>query len=185
MLTLNAPIRVPPPASAPLEVMFFLSPGTHRVQLLFDPPMEMVTTIRVPMPPSVAAEEPPPPPNSMAITIPGPDKVRPIHPAAELIVERTEWDSGTLSQACARSFPQVARLLVGEGSLTLLVRVEVDGRASQTQIVQSSGDVLRDTTVDACVLSHGEFEPTLVEGQSAASWQRIHWAHRASLAVAR
>jgi hypothetical protein len=179
MLILNNSVRVPTRVSAPLQILILASPRvTHPVRLLSEPPKIMVTLIRIPMPVGVVDDEPPPQPNVMAITVPSADQARPIHPAAEMIAESVEWDSGPLSQKCALSFPQIAQHLMAARPLILLVLVEEDGRPSQTRIIQSSGDELRDKTVDACVLSRGEYEPTVVDGRATASWQRIRWLHR-------
>ena len=181
----RSPCPCPRSESSPLEIVYLFRPDTRPPRLSFELRKPLVIPIRAPLPRSVIAEEPLlPTPSSLAITVPRSDEVRPTHAAAEIFVEKTEWDSGELGQTCARTFPQVARLLVGEGSVVLLALVEEDGRPSQTQVVQSSGDALRDQSVNACVLSFGKFEPALVKGRATASWERIHWTHRASMANA-
>jgi Gram-negative bacterial TonB protein C-terminal len=175
-------IRAIQQSSPPLEITFLLSPDSDQVSLLLDPPKLFVTKIHPSTPPGVAISEASlQVPSSVAITIPGPGQPRPEHPAAPPLIERIEWDSGALSHACARTFPQVASFLVGVGSVTLLALVEEDGHPSQTKVVMSSGDALRDKAVDGCVLSLGEFEPASVGGRPTASWQRIHWAHHSSM----
>ena len=172
------PRKVLQPISEPLEVMFYLSPESHTLTLRLDPPAKLVTIIKASLPTSIDVEDSPSPSNIMAITVPSADQARPQRPLAAVIIEKTEWDTGILSQACARAFPQIARYLVGTPSLTLQVRVEEDGRVSESRVIMSSGDSLRDSVVDSCVLSHGEYEPQLVEGHAIASWQRIRWIHQ-------
>jgi hypothetical protein len=165
------------PTSEPVELLSLLSPQSKPIRLQIDLPMKIATRIQASVPTGVSIEEPPQPLDTMAITVPNAVRDRPIRPPAAEVPEITEWDSGQLSQSCARFFPQVARYLVGEGSATLQVLVEQDGRISQTRLVQSSGDESRDATIKACVLLHGEYTPSREAGVAVASWYRVHWNH--------
>jgi len=169
----------------PLELLSFLSIDSKPVRLAIDMPAPIQTRIQVSMPIAVIVGQPLPPPNFMAITVPGTDQVRPIHLPVAVLLEKTEWDSGVLSQSCARAFPQAAHYLVGEGSAALQVFVEEDGRISQTRLVQSSGDESRDQTISACVLLYGEYEPVRAAGVATATWQRVNWIHGTLGAIGR
>jgi hypothetical protein len=176
-LLLNPPITHLQTPSSFLEIAYLVPPEARK-RLSFELPKALVAPIRVSMPRDLVIEADQPPPNSVAITVPSTDQMRPTTPHVEMIVDRTERDSGALSQACARAFPPVARLLVGQNAIVLLARVTEYGAPSETTVVESSGDATRDETVNACVRTHGEFPPSLVDGRPVASWQRIHWVHQ-------
>ena len=183
-LSLRPTARFSQPAPTGVEVFFVSTPNVQTKRWALDVPLKIKTRISVQLPHFEVAQEVLSPPQSMAITIPVADKARPVHPAAPITPDLTEWDAGLLSQSCARSFSAVAGYLTGESSLMLQIFVEEDGRVSRATVAQSSGDELRDATIRACVLTHGEFQPTLVEGRPVASWQRLHWAHRKATAIA-
>jgi hypothetical protein len=58
--------------------------------------------------------------------------------------------------------------------LTLLVRVEKDGRISDSKIEVSSGTPRVDQAAQRCLVAHGVLEPHRVNGEPIPSWQRVH-----------
>ena len=61
-------------------------------------------------------------------------------------------------------------------ALILLVRVEKDGRVSDSRIEAGSGEQRLDEAATRCFLAHGVLTPRRLNGAPVASWQRVHWA---------
>jgi hypothetical protein len=186
MLLISSHVRIARAPFSSLEIVALRAPDKSSRRFVMDPPKLMAMTIQLPRLSAVISDDEPVKtlPISLAITVPNPDQSRPIHHPPQIPLDKTEWDSDRLSQTCARAFPQAAHFLIGSSPVVLLVFVEEDGHPSQAQVIQSSGDARRDQSVNDCVLSFGEFDPIFEQGQASASWQRIHWAHRASMAIA-
>ncbi|MGA2779119.1 MAG: energy transducer TonB [Steroidobacteraceae bacterium] len=60
--------------------------------------------------------------------------------------------------------------------VTLLVRVDKDGRVTDTRVEAGSGVSRIDDSARACLREHGLLTPQRVHGASVASWQRVHWS---------
>jgi TonB family protein len=65
---------------------------------------------------------------------------------------------------------------VREPDLTLLVRVEQDGRVTDSRVEVGSGDARLDNSALGCLREHGLLTPQQLHGESVASWQRVHWS---------
>jgi TonB family protein len=64
--------------------------------------------------------------------------------------------------------------------VTLLVRVERDGRVTDSEIEIGSGVPRMDEAAARCLLAHGALSPRRINGAPVASWQRVHWPARSS-----
>jgi protein TonB len=58
--------------------------------------------------------------------------------------------------------------------ITLLVRVESDGRVTDSRVEAGSGQQRLDEAAQRC-LRNGSFEPRRINGAPVASWLRVHW----------
>jgi TonB family protein len=59
--------------------------------------------------------------------------------------------------------------------MSILIRVEPDGRVSDTRIETGSGDTRADADAQRCLTAFGAFPPSRSQGQPIASWQRLRW----------
>jgi len=178
VLILSAAVRAAYPAKNVLQVRLI---PPDQTRLLKPPPEPAPPQVPAPspMPPPVAARDSPAPVTSfMAVTSPsrGEAGVEPNAPVD--VVEAMDFDTDTLRERCVRAYPDAAPDLEVDGTLTLMVRVEPNGRPSETKIVVSSGSSPLDEAVGACFLSLGTFEPVTVDGQGVRSWQRVMWRRR-------
>ncbi len=94
---------------------------------------------------------------------------------ADRLREETALDVGALSTACARAYPESAADLDLPGTVTLLVRVEANGRPSEVKVVSPSGSEGLDESAAACLMALGEFEPLAADGHAMPSWRRLQW----------
>jgi TonB family protein len=95
--------------------------------------------------------------------------------AAAPFAASMDFEATALSAACVRKYPATAPLLEATRTLTLLVKIEADGRPSATRIERSSGMPAFDDAVSACVLSTGRFAPRSGAGRTLAPWLRLVW----------
>jgi hypothetical protein len=88
--------------------------------------------------------------------------------------EASDDDLHTLRTICGHiGFPPVA---AQSPAITLLVRVERDGRVSDSRIELGSGTQRFDESVQQCLSDYGWLTPQRVNGQPISSWQRLRWA---------
>jgi hypothetical protein len=59
--------------------------------------------------------------------------------------------------------------------MSILIRVETDGRVSDSRIETGSGDARADADAERCLRAYGAFRPARSQGQPIASWQRFRW----------
>jgi TonB family protein len=178
VLLLNAVVRGGPPPNNVLQVMLVSLDERRPPEPLPEPAPPEVPPVSTP---SIAAEDAPSTPALfMAVTTPGRPDARAAPDAPVPVVEAVDFDADTLTERCARAYPDSAADLEVAGTPTLLVRVEPNGRPSQTKIVISSGSSPLDEAVGACFLSLGTFEPVMVNGRAVGSWRRVIWRRRLS-----
>jgi len=122
--------------------------------------------IQVPTLPRLGAIEAAPP--EMAISIsPATDVVITTANSAEsAIVARRCLARRSISGPPARSFRD----------MSILIRVEPDGRVSDTRVETGSGDARADVDAQRCLTDYGAFPPSRSQGHAIASWQRLRWA---------
>jgi len=94
-------------------------------------------------------------------------------PFERLIPEAQARNPITLREFCDR----LARSErpADSGSVVLMIRVEPDGRVSDSRIEQSSGSAHLDEVALTCVSEGGVYEPRHLGIATVASWQRTHW----------
>jgi TonB family protein len=116
-------------------------------------------------------------PIPVAIETPGSILKRggPAGPTFERRISEAQAQNGEfLQQYCS----QEARQVTGtdpSGTVVLMIRVEADGRVSDSRIEESVGASGRDEIAQSCITQMGVFEPHRKGDQTVASWQRIHW----------
>lgn len=99
-----------------------------------------------------------------------------ISPAtAVLIGEANGKDIEEIVGFCAVNKVVSARHADHAAAPIVLVKVEKDGRVSDSRIEKGSGVPRMDEEVVRCLLAHGVFGPYRVDGAPIASWQRVHW----------
>lgn len=125
---------------------------------------------------SPAIEGTPAPIAAMAIPIPAPGEAR---PSATIVIEEAGFDTQALSLRCETAYPNTSADLSLPGSTTMLVRVEHDGRPSETKIILSSGSDTFDQAATACILSLGLFEPGDDAMGRVATWRKLVWSNEA------
>ena len=131
-----------------------------------------------------ALDVPPPELAAVPLTLPSlPQLPRPpaeialsIAPSADLLIE--DANTANIDQAVALcrangSVPASPTKLASP--LTLLARVEKDGRVSDSKIEIGSGSRRWDEAASHCLLDHGSLMPRRVNGALLVSWQRVHW----------
>jgi len=163
---------VPPPLSAPssgipLEVFAVARPPSIRLaELGADLPQPE------PPPPIIAARLPslaiPAAATEIAITISQSTAVT-ISEANPMEVANVVLRCGTARRAASASGGR------GPG-MTLLVRVEQDGRVTDSRVEVGSGNERLDESARSCLREHGVLTPQQIRGVSVASWQRVHWS---------
>jgi TonB family protein len=178
VLLLNATVRGGLPPNNLLQVMLIAPDETRPPEPLPEPtPPEAPPMSTAAL--AIAGEDAPSTPASfMAVTTPGRDAARGTPDAALPVVEAINFDTDALKERCALAYPESAADLEVDGSLTLLVRVEPNGRPSETKIVASSGLPELDDAVGACLLSLGSFEPVMANEHAVGSWRRVTWRRR-------
>ena len=125
---------------------------------------------------SPAIEGTPAPIAAMAIPIPAPGEAP---PSATIVIEEAGFDTQALSLRCETAYPNTSADLSLPGSTTMLVRVERDGRPSETKIILSSGSDTFDQAATACILSLGLFEPGDDAMGRVATWRKLVWSNDA------
>ncbi len=122
--------------------------------------------IDIPAPDLLAA----PPPSPTTPRLPKSDQG-----LIEIAVSISAATDVLISEANVRD---VQRALEGCGAdksaVTLLVRVEMDGRVSDSRI-EAAGAPPAAGAVQRCLLAHGVLTPRRVNGAAVISWQRVHW----------
>jgi hypothetical protein len=171
---------------ASVGAWLWLSPSAPRV---LQPPLESLVLLD-PVPAPAAAHQ-----DLMAET-PPPDLLpttpillkRPNLPQEpkEIAVSVSATTDVLIGEANAREVEEVLKSCSGAKTraalpsdrsteITLLVRVEKDGRVSDSKIEAGSGAQRIDEAVQRCLLAHGILTPRRVGTAPVASWQRVHW----------
>jgi protein TonB len=127
-------------------------------------------------PPEIHIETPPPPPKSTAITVVTP--VKPVAPppapvpVAEAVRIMPKIDAKRSQEL---EYPPTSRRLGEQGSVTLQVLVDIDGRVVEVKLVQSSGfDRLDQAALDG-VRTNYRFAAGTVDGKPQQMWYTIKY----------
>jgi len=122
-------------------------------------------------PPEIHIETPPPPPKSTAITVVTPEKPVAPPPAPVPVVEGvrvTPKIDAKRSQEL--EYPPTSRRLGEQGSVTLQVLVDTDGRVLDAKLVQSSGFERLDQAALDGVRGSYRFLPGTIDGKPQQMW---------------
>ncbi len=102
---------------------------------------------------------------AIAVTPPSSDGV---------ILETAPADAAELARTCAANTVQRSRdLRPTPPRLNVLLRVDTDGRVSDSRIIEGSGSESRDAAMLQCLLSHARLQPARVAGRAVVAWQRF------------
>jgi TonB family protein len=110
----------------------------------------------------------------MALTIPKSEKPAPQQLLDPSIPEAEPEDIHIVRMLCDAAYPIESKLQQEQGAVTLVIRVQPDGRVSQTKVEVSSGVPRLDEAAAYC-LAQGRFVPELLAELPTESWQRTHW----------
>jgi TonB family protein len=114
------------------------------------------------------------PPGVMGLTIPAGVHGHGVTSPDPSIVEAEPENIYALRALCDAAYPAESRQQEEQGAISLLIRVEPDGRVSLTKLETSSGVPRLDEAAANC-LAQGRFAPEMPVDQPIASWQRTHW----------
>ena len=120
-------------------------------------------------PPEIHIETPPPPPKSTAITVVTPEKpvAPPPVPVAEAVRIMPKIDAKRSQEL---EYPPTSRRLGEQGSVTLQVLVDIDGRVLDSKLVQSSGFERLDQAALDGVKGSYRFLPGTLDGKPQQMW---------------
>jgi hypothetical protein len=95
---------------------------------------------------------------------------------AVTIGEANAAEVSHLARSCGAARPAGLASGARVPDLTLLVRVEKDGRVTDSRVEVGSGINRVDDLARACLQQHGKLTPQQVDGVAVASWQRVRWS---------
>lgn len=163
-----------------------LQPGPSATMVLLTIPDERVAPRPLPAPPPPHIQPVPPHFEMIALTpIPVPVEVvgaalNASHPGAppfeRLIPEAQAQNPVTLREFCDQLAHSESERPTDSNSVVLMIRVEPDGRVSDSKVEQSSGSAHLDAVTQTCISEAGVYEPRHVGVAAVASWQRTHWS---------
>jgi len=160
---MRAPRTPPPPPVQPLQLLELPAP-LARQALVLDLPQAEITQVPINLP---ALPTTPRAPAEMAL---------PVTASTDLVIEEANTASiDELVSVCRANGLAAAPRPKPAGPLTLLVRVEKDGRVTDSKIEAGSGLPHWDDAALRCLLARGSLLPRRVNGAAVASWQRVHW----------
>lgn len=96
-------------------------------------------------------------------------------PFERLIPEAQAQNPDSLREFCGRLAHLESDGLTDSRTVVLMIRVEPDGRVSDSKVEQSSGSAHLDEVAQTCVSEAGVYEPRHLGMATVASWQRTHW----------
>ncbi len=162
-----------------------LQPGPSATMVLLTVPDERLPPRPLPTPPPLNIQ-PVPPHFEMTALTPIPVTVEVVGavlnashagspPFERLIPEAQAQNPGTLREFCDQLAHSESDESTSSRSVVLMIRVEPDGRVSDSRVEQSSGSAHLDEVTQTCVSEAGAYEPRHVGIAAVASWQRTHW----------
>lgn len=101
----------------------------------------------------------------------------PAHAAPAIVpVQMTEAGRRRVTDACGEAYPAESRRLHEEGTVTVLLYVSPEGRATDVRVEHSSGYPRLDRANVACVQAAGRaFTPQREGGRSVGVWQSMSY----------
>lgn len=96
-------------------------------------------------------------------------------PFERMIPEAQAQNPDSLREFCGRLAHLESEGPTDSRTVVLMIRVEPDGRVSDSKVEQSSGSAHLDEAAQTCVREAGLYEPHHAGMAAVASWQRIHW----------
>lgn len=162
-----------------------LLPGPSATMVLLRTPDERLPPRPRPAPPPVHIQ-PVPPHFEMTALTPIPAPVEAVGaalnasqagspPFERLIPEAQAQNPNSLREFCGRLAHLESEGPTDSRTVVLMIRVEPDGRVSDSKVEQSSGSAHLDEVAQTCVSEAGVYEPRHAGTAAIASWQRIHW----------
>jgi hypothetical protein len=101
-------------------------------------------------------------------------KLRAVPDTEGVILDAVEADSTQVARICgAWRARRLGREENAQAS-TVLVRVDADGRVSDTRLLVGSGSTERDAELQHCLLTLARLTPLELDGHVIAAWQRLH-----------
>jgi TonB family protein len=95
---------------------------------------------------------------------------------ATTIGEANPLEVANVLRRCGAARRAAATYGVRGPGMTLLVRVEQDGRVTDSRVEVGSGNDRLDESAQSCLREHAVLTPQQLHGVSVASWQRVHWS---------
>jgi hypothetical protein len=118
------------------------------------------------------------------LSIPLPHAAVPVLPAppdtGDVIVDAAGADDAAVSRVCGAWPVQRSRTDDAEQDPSVLVRVEADGRVSDSRLVVGTGSADGDAALQHCLSTLARLTPFRLDGQIVAAWQRLKPLARSS-----
>jgi hypothetical protein len=102
-----------------------------------------------------------------------PIPVLPVSPHPGVIVDAVPADVAQVTRICGAWVPQRGSRGAVSREPEILIRVEADGRVSDTRLLAGTGSVERDAALEHCLLTFARLTPISVEGHAVAAWQTL------------
>ncbi len=91
-----------------------------------------------------------------------------------VILDAAEADSAQVARICGAWRARRSGREEDAQESTVLVRVDADGRVSDTRLLVGSGSTERDAELQHCLLTLARLTPLELDGHVIAAWQRLH-----------
>jgi hypothetical protein len=99
----------------------------------------------------------------------------PAEPDTEgVIFDAAEADSAQVARICGAWRAQRRTRDPAEQEATVLVRVDADGRVSDSRLLVGSGSTEHDAQLQHCLLTLARLTPVKLDGHATPAWQRLH-----------
>jgi hypothetical protein len=170
LLTTSGKTDSLPSVLPPLEVLPVIQAAPTReslagVSVQLSPVSIDPTPVPSPTLPRLSAIEAAPPEMAISISF-----------ATDVVITAANADDGaTVARRCATREASRRAAPLSFQDMSILIRVETDGRVSDSRIETSSGDARADADAERCLRVYGAFHPARSQGQPIASWQRLRW----------
>jgi TonB family protein len=92
-----------------------------------------------------------------------------------VISDANARDVALVLGGCRPDMTRTALAVDRLAEITLLVRVESDGRVTDSRVEAGSGQQRLDEAAQRCLRTHGSFAPRRINGAPVASWLRVRW----------
>jgi hypothetical protein len=97
-------------------------------------------------------------------------------PASDPIEAAPSANSGQIVRVCGAVLRQQSADKSAASTRSLLLRVETNGRVTDSRSENEQDSVAIDDAARDCIMAHVILAPTRIDGAPVASWQRVVWS---------